>query len=189
MPALIEYQKRAARFLEKVTPARIGSAACAIVAKRRHERNPRYSACADLAHAMYEALGLSHEAINRDDPSTVYNEWRMGLNVSLLAWWQDVARDPPRTIEAWDAVDGGDVLICWGHPSGKDAHVVCVIANHGDGTLSTAEYGQGRPTVGRLKVQTFEGSARRPWKKWLPLADVLAACGVELDELEAEADG
>jgi len=174
---LIEARKRAVEFLEGVTPAVLGSPASWLVAQGRPEHNPTYSSCADLAHAMYEALGLKHRQINRDDPETIINEWRSGVNVARLASWPGVWHVAPTTPEEWQTVDGGDVLIRWARPDTRDAHVVCVIANHGS-TLSTAEYGQARPGIGRLFERRIWGHEGRPWQRWLPLSYVLHACGV-----------
>lgn len=163
-----EYRKRAVTFLESVTPARYDSPEAHRVCQRRQLMRG-YSGCADLAHAMFEALGLRGYHVNRAPT------WRVGWNVSLLASWPGVSRT---TID-WGAVDGGDVLIQWARPDTTDAHVVCVLASHADGTLSTAEYGQAPPLIGRQCTRDRSGG-KRPWQVWLPLGAVLAASGVSI---------
>jgi hypothetical protein len=157
-------RKNAVSFLESTTPARYDSPEADRVGQRR-QRDQHYSACADLAHAMYEALGLRSSHVNRA-PS-----WRSGLNVSLLSTWPGVALPEVD----WTAVDGGDVLIRWSFANGTDAHVVCVMSPVIDGKINTAEYGQARPTIGRQFSRAVSGEGR-PWQRWLPLPLVLEAC-------------
>lgn len=156
-------RKQAVHFLESCTPARYDSPEADRVGQRR-QRWEHYSACADLAHAMFEALGLRSSHVNRA-PS-----WRSGLNVSLLSKWEGVSL---ATID-WAAVDGGDVLIRW-TPGKGDEHVVCVMSPVIDGKINTAEYGQARPTIGRQFSRAIAGEGR-PWQRWLPLPLALEAC-------------
>lgn len=164
-----EYRKRLVEVWESVTPAHIDSPEAQRVAQGRQHHT---STCADLAHYGYEEVGLRHRQINRAP------HWRVGVNVSRLAWWPEVTRIAPPRLEG---VMGGDVLIRWANPSATDAHVVCVLAHHElSGALSTAEYGQGRPMIGRLFTRLVEPEkGQRPWQRWLPLGAVLRACGVE----------
>lgn len=156
-------RKRAVSFLEAVTPARYDSPEADRVGQRR-QRWEQYSACGDLAHALYEHLGVRGQHVNRA-PS-----WRVGRNVSLLADWPGVSTEE---ID-WTAVDGGDVLIRWSRADTTDAHVVCVMSPvTGDGRINTAEYGQARPTIGRQFLRSVVGEGR-PWQRWLPLDRVLA---------------
>lgn len=167
---LIEARKRAVEILESVTPGSIGDSRVAAVCQGR-ERSKRYSGCADLAHYLYWELGLRGHNVNREDSGNG-RRWRVGLNVSLLAGWPGVARHAPENLEG---VDGGDVLICWSTPEAHDEHVVCVLAEHPDGTISTAEYGQSAPKVGRLFTRAkAPRRPTRPWRIWLPLGSVLA---------------
>ena len=178
--ALIEYQKRAVAILETLTPARLGDRNDQTVTQGRSAW-PKYSGCADLAHCMYELLGLKHPKINRAP------NWQSGLNVTLLDTWYGAARPAPSAAEEWAQVDGGDVLIRWssralakrlGKPYTWDAHVVCVMANLGD-QLATAEFGQEAPLVGRQFLRSVvPPHGERPWQRWLPLAAVLETCNV-----------
>lgn len=186
-----EYRLRAVAEIEAVCPAEIGTAKARAVCQGR-EHWHHYSGCADLYHYVLERLRLKNAHINRDDPATKdINEWVCGVNVGRLVYWPGVAvasfgpvrpkNNPPfrdLDIRGLD-VDGGDCLIRWSKPDTTDAHVVCVMARHADGTLSTAEFGQARPIVGRLFQRTIvPGPRERPWKVWLPLPMILAACGV-----------
>ena len=147
---------QAASFLETVTPARYDSPEADVVGQRR-QRVQTYSACADLAHAMFEALGqTAHPHVNRAPG------WRCGKNISLLATWPGALRRVD-----WLDVDAGDVLVRWRREDTTDAHVVCVLAPAAGGAVRTAEYGQARPTIGRTFSRVItEG---RPWQIWLPL--------------------
>ena len=158
-----EYRLRAVHLLESVVPADRSSDSAGLVCQGRQLARG-YSGCADLAHYMYEALGLKSRQINRAPA------WRCGQNVSLLAGWSVARRPEPELL----GVDGGDVLIRWSQIDTRDAHVVCVLAHCGD-TLSTAEYGQTPPQIGRLCARRVSGEGR-PWRLWLPLPAVLRAC-------------
>lgn len=190
-PLVHEYRKRAVAEIEAVCPAEIGSRQARAVCQGR-EHWHHYSGCADLYHYTLPRLGLRSPHINRDDPATKANEWIVGVNVGRLVYWPGVAvasfgavrarNNPafgPLDIRGLE-VDGGDCLIRWSRPDTTDAHVVCVLARHDDdGTLSTAEFGQARPMVGRLFTRSIvPGPGQRPWRVWLPLPAILHACGV-----------
>jgi hypothetical protein len=177
-PLVHRYRKQAVAYLESVTPAEAGSSQDLAVCQGRTQQIKSYSGCADLAHAMYEALGLQHRRLNRAPA------WRSRLNVSLLAGWSGATR-PARP--GLPGADGGDVLIRWSPKAvadrlGKiytwDAHIVCVMARDGE-QLATAEFGQRLPLIGRQFVRpVVPAKSERPWQVWLPLPAVLEACGV-----------
>lgn len=172
---VLEYQKRAVAFLESVVPADLNSEACQLVCQGR-QKYKRYSGCADLAYAMYESLGLTHKNINRDIISTPQNEWIIGLNVSLLTSWKGVAQP----FSGYEAIDGGDVLVCWSKADATDSHVACVeVCDPDNNYMVCAEYGQQTPQVGRRKLYKIpEVNRKKPWKIHIPLYKVLYACGV-----------
>lgn len=172
-----EYRKRLVEAWESVTPASMYSQEALDVCQgRQHYRG--YSSCADLAHFGYHYIGLRSPHINRTDGK---QEWQPGVNVSRLAYWEDVCytRRAGKFLQPdWSQVDGGDVLIRWSDAQGLNAHVVCVLAvDVENGSISTAEYGQRAPEIGRLQWRSIvPGAGERPWQVWLPLARVLEAC-------------
>lgn len=92
---------------------------------------PPSSSCADLAHWLLYRLGVRLPWINRKE----HLGWRAQVNVSRLATHSGHVRlDEP--------LDAGDIAIVCNHPLGFDAHVICIVADHGNGWYSTAEYGQ-----------------------------------------------
>lgn len=162
-------RKEARAWLEAHCPAEIDSpAADAVCQGRQHW--PKYSGCADLAHALLEALGSTSSQLNRAP------HWVDQVNVSRLRLWPGAIKRPgyaPLRAADLAGIDAGDVLIRWAKPDTTDAHVVCVVAAHGDGTISTAEYGQAPPTIGRLFTRQIVGEGR-PFRVWLPLPIALA---------------
>ncbi len=172
------WRARAVEILKSVCPAQIDSEAAQRVCQGRQlwKGPPPYSGCADLAHFLYRELGCFSPHVNREDLSTPQKEWRIGLNVNLLAEWPGVAQDvpPTKTIEP-SLVGAGDVIIRWNLPSTKDAHVQCILASY-DGMVDIAHYGQARPQVGRIAYCQNLSRGKRV-HKWLPLELVLKACG------------
>lgn len=163
-----EYRKRARAWLEAHAPADISSPRADDVCQGR-QHYPNYSGCADLAHALLEALGSTSPKLNRAPT------WRPGVNVSRLVSWPGAINRPgyePLRASDLAGLDAGDVLIRWSKADTTDAHVVCVVAAHGDGTISTAEYGQAPPTIGRLFTRKTVGEGR-PFRVWLPLPRAL----------------
>jgi hypothetical protein len=93
-----------------------------------------YSSCGDLAHGLYEQLGVRTPWVNRE----ALGQYRQGKNVSLLAY-APAARAP----RAGDLYEAGDVLIVWDKADTSDAHVICVLEEFPDqGVILTAEYGR-----------------------------------------------
>jgi peptidoglycan hydrolase-like protein with peptidoglycan-binding domain len=128
-----------------------------------------YSSCGDLAWAMLEACGLRAPWTNRAS----LGQYRVGLNVSRLAWCP-AARDPHPA----DHYEAGDVLIVWDRQDTTDAHVICVLEESPGGkSIITAEYGQPGGAIrtrglSRLAGMTSIGGRRV--RRVLPLLDVLA---------------
>lgn len=147
-----------------------------------------YSSCGDLAHGMYEWLGIRLPWVNRAS----LGQYRIGHNVSRLTG-ADSARFP----EPDDVYAPGDVLLVWDRLDTGDAHVIVVDAHvPGDGVILTFEYGQ--PGAKHLTrtwtpgAKTAKGPAPkvggRSLRLVLPLADVLdeaAAAGRFLHAHEA----
>lgn len=92
---------------------------------------PPSSSCADLAHWLLYRLGVRLPWLNRSE----HLGWRASVNVSRLATHSG-------HIRLEEPLDAGDILIACNHPQGFDAHVICIVADHGNGWYSTAEYGQ-----------------------------------------------
>lgn len=143
-----------------------------------------YSSCADLAHGMLYRVGVRLPWLNRDE----HRGWKSSVNVSRLVSHS----------QQWDRrkLEGGDTLMIanqW--PSGKDAHVVCVIDEQPDSVqltpdvyvpieggacLSTAQYGASGMRVGGIggRLQSYDAWDRlhigsRRVRVVLPFADVL----------------
>jgi hypothetical protein len=154
-------------FWLSVTPAKLNSKAADLVCERR-QYCKGYSGCADLAHAGYAHLGLSGEHVNRAPT------WRIGKNVSLLSHWVGVTLPPPENLMS---VLPGDILIRWSRSDTTDAHVVCVCSPPSAGVIETCEWGQTAPEIGRRFQRLVQPlRSQRPWKAWLPLPLVIAAC-------------
>jgi len=182
MATLHEYRKRAVAILDRVTPADIKSWQCKEVCQGRYQSIKNYSGCADLAHYMYWELGLRHSRLNRDDGAA--RRWKPGVNVGRIAYWLDARVIVPGDITGL-SIDGGDVLIRWTKTDTSDAHVVCVTTEEPD-LVSTAEYGQARPGVGRIFTRQRKPlPGERPWQVWLPLGSVLAACGIDIEDYDS----
>lgn len=107
----------------------------------------RYSSCADLAHGMLFRVGVRLSWLNRAE----HREFVYGPNVSRLV----------KHAAEWDGrqLEGGDVLVIANHwPSGKDAHVVCIVDEDVDGWLATAQYGASGMRVGGIggRLRTYD---------------------------------
>lgn len=131
-----------------------------------------YSSCGDLAHWLLYRLGVRASWVNR----TEHNGWKVGQNVSLLAW-----NRLAQTVEDTMIVEPGDVFVIWSRQDGTDAHVLVAIDRQGD-TLLTAEYGQpGGALKSRQIVQrgkhVYLGNRRV--QKRLPLLTVLSVAQEE----------
>ena len=159
---LLERQKLAALLLdwacESGTVAQDSPRYQAVVEGRTHSE---YSSCADLAHWLLFRLGVRLPWVNRNE----HLGWRNTVNISRLVthsgFWTG------------QELDAGDILIIANNwPMGKDAHAVCVVASHGDGWLSTAEYGQ---PGGALKSRQIASGkwGSRTIRTLMRLADVL----------------
>lgn len=106
-----------------------------------------YSSCGDLAHAMFESLGVCLPWVNRDGNGG----WRVGRNVSLL---YPGSNSCARAEVEPHLLRGGDVIVVANHrpPHENDDHVVCIVgAMADDGTLPTAEYGAAYPVAGGMR--------------------------------------
>jgi hypothetical protein len=93
-----------------------------------------YSSCADLAHWMYERLGMRGPWLNR---ASLPQGFRYGVNVSRLAYKCPEARAPHKG----EQFETGDVLIVWNREDTTDAHVL-VVREHSPGVIDSADYGQ-----------------------------------------------
>jgi hypothetical protein len=103
-----------------------------------------YSSCGDLAHGMYEWLGVRLPWVNRAS----LGQYRPGWNVSCLT-----SAESARYPEPGDVYDPGDVVLVWDRLDTGDAHVICVVEHvPGDGVVLTAEYGQ---PGGALRTRTW----------------------------------
>lgn len=158
-----EYRDLAARWLTHVCGGSSGRSEQDPVYRRvtenRDDGRPHgYSSCGDLAHAMYQFLGVTAPWLNRAP------HWTSGANVSRLAFGA-YAKTDADDYALWAQPvppDGrpygaGDVLVVWSRPDTKDAHVMCVLEHRSDaGVLTCAEYGQ---PGGRVRNHTI---VRRP---------------------------
>lgn len=135
--ALCEYACGYARGRDKTDPVYVE------VTEGRDGPGPaqrkRYSSCGDLAHWMFERLGLREKFLNRASlgPNGA-NGWVPGVNVSRLAYC-GIAKIPK---PGW-CPQLGDVLLVWNTPQGTDAHVTIALGPPVDGKLRTANYGAG----------------------------------------------
>jgi hypothetical protein len=104
-----------------------------------------YSSCGDLAHWMYEMLGVRFEWVNRKS----LGHYKVGMNVSRLAY-NAFSRDP----EPDELYNPGDVLIVWQRKDTTDAHVICVNDHSDPQNIITNEYGQ---PGGAMRVSEYRG--------------------------------
>jgi hypothetical protein len=133
-----------------------------------------YSSCGDLAHGLYEWLGIRLPWVNRKG----LGQYRIGHNVSRLAG-ADSARFP----EPGDVYAPGDVFLVWDRQDTTDAHVICCVEHiPGDRAIVTAEYGQPGGAIRTRAWTPGGGTAKAPippriggraLRLVLPLADVL----------------
>lgn len=149
--SISEYRDHARRFLLWACGPGSGYAESHVVYQRVTEgrdRPPwpnRYSSCGDLAHALYEQLGVRARWVNRKG----LGQYRDRKNVSLLAYGP-VAREPRAT----DHFESGDVVIVWDDPETEDAHVICVLEERPEaGEIVTAEYGQPGAAIRTSKLE------------------------------------
>lgn len=139
-----------------------------------------YSSCGDLAHWMLYRLGVRLPWVNRDENGG----WRVAVNVSELVYGSRLAR----RVHPGDDFEPGDVLVVQVDDPGR-THVICVL-EHGEGLLTSAEYGQpgGKVKVDRPVVERWGKLVvgNRTIDYVLPLDAVLtvAAAKGKLDEAE-----
>lgn len=95
-----------------------------------------YSSCGDLAHCMLWTLGVRLNWVNHGP------QWRVGRNVSALAW--NVCAERPTVLSLIDhPLECGDIGIVWAHADTRDAHVIVTLDYEPKtGQWWTAEYGQ-----------------------------------------------
>ena len=161
---LHEYRKRAVEWLEYACAGSPPKDSPKHLMVKEGRKVKIYSSCADLAHWLYFRLGVRSEFINRDE----HNGWKTIVNVSRL-----VSHSVPYVGQR---LEGGDVIVIankW--PSGKDAHVICIVDQLANDLLATAE--SGLPGNG---LQTRKLPMARKIRVVLPLEKVLS---------EAEANG
>lgn len=180
-----EYRLRAVEFLERacgapIAPQVLKSDPGYTIVTEGRDRTPAqqkiYSSCADLAHALFEYLGVLEPWVNRAGKpgGFVY-----GANVSRL------------TAHSWpyvgEKLEGGDVLEVWNRADTRDAHVVCVIDQPSLEVLDTAEYGASGMRVGGIgghlcrralrgtptRISKPEAAGGRIVRRVLPLERVL----------------
>ena len=178
-PEIHIYRIRAARWLEAYGPCPSKDHPNADLVCQGRQQSPKYSGCADLAHALdTDGLNLRHKQYNRAP------NWKPQVNVARLAYWKGVAltaadfpaeRDWRRLLA--ERIDAGDIIIRRSSNCLRRAeHVECVIARHAEGDYSTAEYGQAAPEIGRLFTRNvYRGTRAIRW--WLPLPRRLVAVG------------
>lgn len=130
----------------------------------------KYSSCGDLAHALYEQLGIRTPWLNRAS----LGQWRQGKNITLLAYAP--AARAPRPDERFEA---GDVVIVWDQKSTSDAHAICVLDEFPEqGVILTAEYGQPGAAVRTSGIERDADGTRirgRTVQRVLSLESVLEA--------------
>lgn len=125
----------------------------------------KYSSCGDLAHWLYWTMGVRLPWVNREPNGG----WRVGQNVSLLAWCPQA--------QSCDNVlrfEPGDVVIIWGREDTSDAHVMVVLEQESPQVLLVAEYGQPGGRVNRRSRLGGKIGARR-LRRHIPLEAVIAA--------------
>jgi len=175
MADLIEYQKKAASWLEWACGPKHAVAETdpryQQVTEGRDKPTKGYSSCGDLAHWLYFRLGFRLPWVNRAE----HLGWRLRRNVSALCWPPAPARDHAPD----DKFEAGDVFILWGRHDTRDAHVVCAVDHIPEQrVLLTAEYGQ---PGGALKNHLYRVDAHghivlgtRTIHRVVPLEAVLA---------------
>ena len=135
-----------------------------------------YSSCGDLGHWLLYRLGVRLDMVNRKE----HKGWKMGLNVSKLAWCP-YAKAPTKD----NTFACGDIIIIWSQPTGTDAHVMCVLEDRGEGSdreIVTANYGQpgGKILTSKVAYSKFGNTSKmvlghRTIQRWIPLINVLSA--------------
>jgi hypothetical protein len=139
-----------------------------------------FSSCAILAHWLYVCLGIREQWV--DHPLAAHG-WRCdGAVLSRLVVHADGY--------SGQRLECGDVLVVanrW--PSGRDAHVVCVIDQPEPYVLCTAEYGQ--PGGALITHTPFDEQrvGRRRIRAYLPIERILreaAAKGLLVDPMLPE---
>jgi hypothetical protein len=138
--SISEYRDHAARWLRWACGPGSGYAESHVVYQKVTEGRDgppwpnKYSSCADLAHGLYEQLGVRLPWVNRE----ALGGFRYGANISLLAY-SPVARAPKQG----ERFEAGDTLIVWDKPDTSDAHAIAVLDEFPEqGVILTAEYGQ-----------------------------------------------
>lgn len=137
--SISEYRDLAARWLAFVCGGAKGRTEQDPIYRRVTEgrddgRLHGYSSCGDLAHALYEVMGVRAPFVNRGAT------WVVGANVSRLANAPTVEQPTPPSAKFYAP---GDVLIVWSNPNTSDAHVAVVLEHRPDAPIITcAEYGQ-----------------------------------------------
>lgn len=176
--SISEYRDHASRFLRWACGPGSGYAESHVVYQRVTEGRDKppwpnkYSSCGDLAHAMYEHLGVRAPWVNRAS----LGQYRNGKNVSLLAYGPH-ARAPRLD----DRYESGDVVIVWDIVTGPrattDAHVICALDEFPEqGVILTGEYG--RPggelvTSGIERDRDGTRVRRRTVRRVIPLETVI----------------
>jgi hypothetical protein len=127
----------------------------------------KYSSCGDLAHALYEFLGIRGRWVNR----AALGHYVIGHNIARLNGHP--GKREPRFSDTFEA---GDVLVVWNQPDTEDAHVICVLGMDG-GHLQTAEYGQPGGALRERRLEVANSGlliGGRLARVWLPLHRVIA---------------
>jgi hypothetical protein len=164
------------------------------------EQRRRYSSCGDLAHWLYQRLGIREAWVNRADDGA-FGPWRPGANVTSL-WGNACPFDQVPPADPLWMPQAGDVVLIWN--SGNDAHVMVSLGRDGP-NLRTANYGaggmsplaspgakiggrplthqQGRPFYGTRQIQRFLPLAEAV--KHITVAPDLSGADLTGEELDA----
>jgi hypothetical protein len=175
-----DYRDHAARWLRWACGPGSGYAESHVIYQRVTEGRDKppwpnkYSSCGDLAHGLYEQLGVRLPWVNR----AALKQYRERKNISLLAY-SPLARDP-RPGERFEA---GDVLIVWDIVTGpgatSDAHAIAVLDEFPEqGCILTAEYGQPGGAIRTSGIERDKDGTRirgRTVRRVLSLESVLEA--------------
>jgi hypothetical protein len=103
------------------------------------QERDNYSSCADLWMWLMKRLDVEERWVNRTDDG-VNGDWKMGVNVSNLAWCELAFTPDFNWVPA-----PGDCVIVWDNAKGTDAHVMAWLGANSDKPLEyqTGNYGAG----------------------------------------------
>lgn len=174
--SISEYRDHASRWLRWACGPGSGYAESHVIYQRVTEGRDKapwpnkYSSCGDLAHGLYEQLGVRLPWVNR----AALGQYRERKNITLLAY-APVAR----AAKQGERFEAGDVLIVWDHADTSDAHAITVLDEFPEqGVILTAEYGQPGAAVRTSGIERDKNGVRirnRTVRRVLSLESVLEA--------------